>query len=322
MKILVTGGAGFIGSHIVDALSLENHEIVVLDNLMTGTKRNLDSHLKSGRIKLIQGDIKDVEHVKNAFNGVDFCFHYAAAVGVDLILKDPIESIRNNIYGTENIMSTASEHGIPMIFASTSEIYGKNPSKVLTEDSDRVVGNPALWRWSYSDAKALDEAFASALASLNGFKVKTIRYFNTVGPRQSEFYGMVIPKFVSAAINNRTIRVYGDGTQKRVFCHIDDAVAGTLSLWRKNSGYGEVFNLGGLEEITILDLAKLVIEKTNSKSEIEFVPYSELKKLGYEDIPRRVPGVEKLTSATNWRPVKGIERILSDYIEFFLSKDL
>lgn len=322
MKILVTGGAGFIGSHIVDALTLENHEIVVLDNLKTGTTKNLDSHLKSGRIKLIQGDIKDIECVKNAFIGIDFCFHYAAAVGVDLILKSPIESMRNNIHGTENIMTIASDLGIPMLFASTSEIYGKNPSSVLTEDADRVVGNPSLWRWSYSDAKAIDEALASALANLHDFKVKTIRYFNTVGPRQSEFYGMVIPKFVSAALKDGPISIYGDGSQKRVFCHINDAVDGTLALWRETTGYGEVFNLGGLEEITILDLAKLIIEKTNSKSQIEFVPYSKLRQLGYEDIPKRVPGIAKLTSKINWRPLKGIDQILNDYIEFFRTKDL
>lgn len=321
MRILITGGAGFIGSHLTDSLLQAGHEVTIFDNLSTGNIRNLNQALKNDNCRIIQGDILDGYQVKKSLEDIDYCFHFAAAVGVDLILKNPIVSMRTNVHGSENVMQEACDLGVPVLFASTSEIYGKNSAELLNEDSDRIIGSPTLWRWSYSDAKALDEALATALAKMYNFQVKTIRYFNTVGPRQSEFYGMVIPNFVKAAIFGRDLKIYGDGSQRRVFCHIEDAIDGTLSLWRQPTGFGEVFNLGGLEEISILELAKMVIQITNSSSQIEFIPYEQLRKSGYEDIPRRRPNIEKISSAANWRPVRGINQIIVDYVNYYLESN-
>jgi UDP-glucose 4-epimerase len=320
MRILITGGAGFIGSHLAEVLVTEGHQVVVLDDFSTGDMTNLSGVIELKNFKLVEGNILNRRLVKRALKNVDYCFHYAAAVGVDLILKDPIGALRINVHGSENVMGLACDLGVPVIFASTSEIYGKNSSEVLDENADRIIGSPTIWRWSYSDAKALDESYATALASMKGFKVKTIRYFNTVGPRQSEFYGMVIPNFFKAAIRNQNLRVYGDGSQRRVFCHVDDAVNGTLSLWRQPDGFGEVFNLGGSDEISILELAQRIIDLTKSKSEIEFVSYETLRKSGYEDMTRRRPNIQKIALKAKWAPEKGIDRILSDYFDFLLNK--
>jgi UDP-glucose 4-epimerase len=318
MRILITGGAGFIGSHLADSLLAADHEVIVLDNLSTGNIKNLHEASKNEKFSFLRGDILNRDIVQEALSNVDYCFHYAAAVGVDLILKDPIGSIKTNVQGCENVMQSACEAGVPVLFASTSEIYGKNSAELLDEDSDRLIGSPTLWRWSYSDAK-LDEAYATALVRLHNFQVKTIRYFNTVGPRQSEFYGMVIPNFFKAAIANRNLRIYGDGSQRRVFCHINDAVEGTLSLWNQPRGYGEVFNLGGREEISILELARKIIKLTNSNSQIEFIPYSQLRESGYEDIPRRRPNIQKISATANWMPRKDINQIITDYLNFYMA---
>jgi UDP-glucose 4-epimerase len=268
VRVFITGGAGFIGSHLCDALVAEGKEVTILDNLSTGSKKNI-AHLE-GKIKIFQGDIRDQKLVESLVEGSDLVLHMAAALGVDNILENPIESISTNFYGSEVVLNAAAKSDKRIVIASTSEIYGKNPKQPLSETDDRIIGSPQKLRWSYSDAKALEEATAYFLFVTKKLKVTTIRFFNTVGPRQTGKYGMVIPRFVKAAVENKPIKVFGDGSQSRVFCHIEDTVKAVLLLAETNKSIGEVFNIGGTGEITILDLAKMTINLTNSESEITF----------------------------------------------------
>jgi UDP-glucose 4-epimerase len=312
MKLLVTGGAGFIGSHLVDALIQRGDEVVVLDDFSTGSKENLERFGNVSQLSLVQGNILDKRLVAELMSQVDGCFHMAAAVGVQKILKDPIGSIKTNVHGTENILDQAASLNVPVLLASTSEVYGKNPSESLSEDSDRILGSPLLSRWTYSEAKALDESYAYALHKHGLLKVKIARYFNTVGPRQSPAYGMVIPRFFRSALKGDPLIVHGEGEQRRVFCHVSDAVSATLGLWGSDYGFGEAFNIGGEDEVSVLDLAKQIIEITSSTSKIEFLDYESLRANGFEDIPRRIPNTSKLRSLINWKPNYGINEILSD----------
>ena len=312
MKVLVTGGAGFIGSHLCEALLADGHNVIALDDLSTGNSSNLETFRKDPRFTFVEGSILELSKVEQLVASVDGVMHFAAAVGVQKILKDPAGSLRTNIEGSENVMRAASRMGKPTILASTSEIYGKNPQVPLTEESDRVLGSPLLARWTYSEAKAIDESIARSLFESEGWKVKIVRLFNTVGPRQSGAYGMVIPRFIKAALTNQNLEVHGDGSQRRVFCHISDAVAGILALWSSASGFGEVFNLGGFEESTINDLAKRVIAKTGATSSITYIPYSSME--GFEDIARRVPDSSKLTRLTGWKATHNLDAILDDVI--------
>ncbi|MFY7813311.1 MAG: GDP-mannose 4,6-dehydratase [Candidatus Nanopelagicaceae bacterium] len=314
MKILVTGGAGFIGSHLAEALVKRGDSVVALDDLSTGNKANLNSLQGHSNFKFVSGSILDVKLTESLIEGVDGVFHFAAAVGVKKILDDPIGSMRTNLLGSEIVLGAAAGKNKPTILASTSEIYGKNPEVPLTEESVRVLGSPLLSRWTYSEAKALDESLARSLHLKNNWNIKIVRLFNTVGPRQSAAYGMVIPRFVEAALKNKPLTVYGDGRQQRVFCHIEDAIAGILALWDAKSGSGEAFNLGGLEEISIVDLAERVIKETGSSSKIEFVPYSKLTP-GFDDIARRVPDSSKLSKLTGWKAKSDLEKILKDTVK-------
>ena len=313
MKYLVTGGAGFIGSHLVDSLLKRGDEVIVLDDFSTGNRTNLKLIEKSPQLSLIDGSVLDRSLVDAWISQVDGCFHMAAAVGVQKILLDPLTSIKTNIHGTENVLDAASKNQIPVLLASTSEIYGKNSSGLLNENSDRILGSPLITRWNYAEAKALDESYAKALVDHASLKVKIIRYFNTVGPRQSSSYGMVIPTFFRAALSGEPLMIHGDGTQQRIFCHIEDAISGTLALWDVKSGFGEAFNLGGTEEISVLDLAKKILQMTNSKSQLQFVPYEVLKSQGFEDMKRRLPDTRKLRELTKWSAKKAINEILHDY---------
>ena len=314
MKILVTGGSGFIGSYLCKNLLEQGHEVVSLDDFSTGKPENIAELESTNGFKSIEGSILDKELVKDLITKVDVCFHFAAAVGVQKILDDPIGSLKTNLHGSENVIQACAESKVELVLASTSEIYGKNPSQPLTEDSDRVIGSPLLSRWTYSEAKAIDEALAHAYHSKHGLKVKIVRLFNTVGPRQSPAYGMVIPRFFAAALANKNLDIHGDGAQRRVFCHVDDAVRGVIDLWRHSEGDGEAFNVGGIEETSILDLAKKIIGITNSSSKVNFIPYAELKSQGFEDMQRRVPSTEKLKKLIGWVPTKGLDEILSDYL--------
>jgi len=313
VRVFITGGAGFIGSHLCDALIAEGKEVTILDNLSSGSKKNI-AHLE-GKIQVMQGDIRDQKLVESLVAGSDLILHMAAALGVDNILENPIESISTNYYGSEIVLNAATKYDKRILIASTSEIYGKNSKQPLSETDDRVVGTPQKLRWTYSDAKALEEATAHALFLTKNLKVTTIRLFNTVGPRQIGKYGMVIPRFIKAASTNEPINIFGDGSQSRVFCHVNDATRAILSLTNSKESIGEVFNIGGKGEITILDLAHLVIKTINSKSEIIFTDYSKAYKVGYEDMHRRVPDVSKINKIIGWKPTIDLETTIKDIYE-------
>ena len=315
MRVLITGGAGFIGSHLCDALLLEGNEVSILDNLSTGSEKNI-SHIKD-KIRVYNGDIRDKQLVEKLTSEADLILHMAAALGVKNILENPIESISTNLYGSEIVLNAALKYKRRLIIASTSEIYGKNPNQPLSEGDDRVIGTPQKLRWTYSDAKALEEAAAFHLFIKSKLQVTTIRFFNTVGPRQTGEYGMVIPRFVKAALDNTPINIHGDGSQKRVFCHVSDAVSATLILARSNKTIGEVFNIGGKDEISIIDLANLIINQTNSKSKITFTSYQDAYKVGYEDMSRRVPNLSKIEEFTGWRPKLSLKEIITDVVSSF-----
>ena len=315
MRVFITGGAGFIGSHLCDALVAEDKEVIILDNLSTGSKKNI-AHLE-GKIKVVQGDIRDQKLVESLVAESDLILHMAAALGVDNILKNPIESISTNFFGSEIVLNAATKYDKRIVIASTSEIYGKNPKQPLSETDDRVVGTPQKLRWTYSDAKALEEATAHALFLTNNLKVTTVRLFNTVGPRQTGKYGMVIPRFINSALENKPIKIFGNGLQSRVFCHVIDSVRAILALSSDKKMIGEVFNIGGLGEISILNLAKLIIERTSSKSDIVFMSYADAYAVGYEDMARRVPDITKLTSFTGWVPKLDIKTIIDDTIKSY-----
>ena len=310
MRVFITGGAGFIGSHLCDALIARGDQVVILDNLSTGSKANI-AHLE-GRIEIHQGDIRDVALVESLMLDADLVLHMAAALGVNTILENPVESVSINFTGSEVILQAATKLNKRLIIASTSEIYGKNPNQPLDELSDRVVGTPQKIRWTYSDAKALEEAVAHALFLTKGLKVTTIRLFNTVGPRQTGRYGMVLPRFVQSAIKNEPITIYGDGTQSRVFCHVQDAVRAILALAADDSTIGEVFNVGGVGETTIHQLAQKIIDRTGSTSEITFTPYDQAYVAGYEDMQRRVPNITKIKNKMGWSPAKSLDDIIDD----------
>ena len=310
MKVFITGGAGFIGSHLCDALVAEGKEVTILDNLSTGSKKNI-AHLE-GKIKIFQGDIRDQKLVESLVENCDLILHMAAALGVDNILENPIESISTNYHGSEIVLNAATKFDKRIVIASTSEIYGKNPKQPLSETDDRVVGTPQKLRWTYSDAKALEEATAYSLFLTKKLKVTTVRFFNTVGPRQTGRYGMVIPRFVQAALESKPINIFGDGSQSRVFCHVHDATKATLLLALDNKSIGEVFNIGGVGEISILNLASNIIQQLNSNSKITFASYKDAYKVGYEDMQRRVPNISKISKFTNWEPKISLDQIIKD----------
>ena len=310
MKVLITGGAGFIGSHLCDALLKARNQVHVLDNLTTGNKRNI-SHIEN-KVDISIGDIRDKDLVDGLTKKCDVIFHLAAALGVDNILENPLSSISTNFIGSEVVLNSALRYDKRIIIASTSEIYGKNPKQPLNESDDRVIGTPQKLRWTYSDAKALEEATAYYLHATKNLKVTTVRFFNTVGPRQSGKYGMVIPRFVEAALTNRPVKIFGNGHQSRTFCHVDDAVKALLNISLCDTTIGEVFNIGGNREISILNLAKLIIKQLNSSSKITFTSYEEAYAIGFEDMIRRVPDISKIAKFIAWTPKITLEEIIDD----------
>lgn len=314
MDVFVTGGAGFIGSHLCDALISQGKQVRVLDNLSTGSKNNI-SHLED-KIQIFRGDIRDKNLVESLVEDCELILHMAASLGVENILNNPIDSISTNFYGSEVVLNAAVKYKKRILIASTSEIYGKNPKQPLLETDDRVIGPPQKLRWTYSDAKALEEAVAYSLYLSGALNVNTVRLFNTVGPRQTGKYGMVVPRFVKAALFDNPLEIYGNGSQTRVFCHVDDATSGILSVAETNKHNGEVFNIGGKGEITILNLAEMVIDKLNSKSKIIFKEYKNSYPIGYEDMQRRVPDISKIRSFLGWEPIKTIEEIISDVANY------
>ena len=310
MRVVITGGAGFIGSHLADHYVAAGDDVVVLDNFSTGSTSNI-SHL-DGKITIIDGDIRNTELVSSLIKDADLVLHMAAALGVNTILESPMESMSTNITGSEVVLLAATHHKKRIIIASTSEIYGKNPKQPLSETDDRVVGAPQKIRWTYSDAKAIEEAMAFALHQEKKLAVTTVRLFNTVGPRQTGRYGMVLPRFVQAALKNEPLTIYGDGNQSRVFCHVHDAVQAIATIAKTQSTIGDVYNVGGTGEVTIKELADKVVKLTGSTSEITYTPYSQAYPAGFEDIQRRVPDISKIKAAIGWSPMRELDQIISD----------
>ncbi len=314
MNVLITGGAGFIGSFLAQEYENNGHSVTILDNLSTGNVANLKAFGFRGEI--VSGDIRDQDLVAGLVEKTDLIFHMAAALGVLNIMNSPIESISTNILGSEVVLKAADKFRKRIFIASTSEIYGKNPKQPLSEEDDRVIGTPQNIRWSYSDAKAIEESMARSLNIQNGLKVTTVRFFNTVGPRQTGQYGMVIPKLVQSALRNEDLLVHGDGSQSRVFCHVADAVSAVIQLMETEKSLGEVYNVGGVGEVTIKELAEKVRIKSNSSSKIKFIPYKEVYPVGFEDMQRRVPDISKVSSLLGWNPIRGLDQIIDDVIEY------
>ena len=310
MRAFITGGAGFIGSHLADALIARGDSITVLDNLSTGSLKNLSGVIE--KVEFVEGDIRNQDLVEKLTQKADVVLHMAAALGVQTIMHHTVESVSTNFTGSEVVMNAALKFDKRLIIASTSEIYGKNPKQPLSETDDRLVGTPQKIRWTYADAKALEEAIAYALFTTHGLKQTTLRFFNTVGPRQTGRYGMVVPRFVEAALRNEPIPVHGDGTQSRVFCHVEDVVRAVLGVTADDSTIGQVFNVGGVGETSIQQLAEKIISQTNSKSTISYTSYSEAYPPGYEDMQRRVPDTTKLQKHLSWKPEHNLESIITD----------
>jgi UDP-glucose 4-epimerase len=315
MRVFITGGAGFIGSHLADACIARGDEVIILDNMSTGSRANI-AHLE-GKIVVREGDIRDKDLVEKLVSDSDLVLHMAAALGVKNIMEHTIESIDRNFTGSEVVLNAATKFNKRIIIASTSEIYGKNPNQPLNEESDRVVGAPQKIRWTYADAKALEEAVAHTLHKTHGLKVTTVRFFNTVGPRQTGQYGMVVPRFVQSALKNEDITIYDDGSQSRVFCHVEDAVRAVITLSETESTIGDYFNVGGVGETTIKELASKIIERTESNSIIKFIPYSDAYPAGFEDMQRRVPEIAKIKNAINWQPMHTLESIIDSVAASF-----
>jgi UDP-glucose 4-epimerase len=316
MRILITGGAGFIGSHLTDRLVADGHQITILDNLATGRRENLSAHLGGNSVNFIEGSILDLPLLDGLIKETEYVFHLAAAVGVFNIVNHPLDSLMTNIRGTENVLESAHKYSKPVFVTSSSEVYGKNVSDSLKESDDRVLGAPVTLRWSYSEAKAIDESLAYAYWVEKKLETRIVRFFNTVGPRQLGAYGMVVPRFVQFALKNEPITIYGNGEQTRCFGHVLDAVDAVVRIAFTENTIGKVINIGNDFEISINDLAKRVIADTNSKSEIVYVPYEEAYGDGFEDMERRVPNIELIKSLVGWEPKRDLSTMISDIADF------
>ena len=316
MKYLVTGGAGFIGSHLTEQLISRGDQVVALDNLSTGLSENLLT-IKN-KIEFEQGNILDKSLVEKLVSNSDYVVHLAAALGVLNIVNKPLESLKSNLQGTEIVLEAANKYKKPVLIASTSEVYGKNDKVPLNEEDDRVIGHPLKSRWSYSEAKAIDESLAYFYFLEEGLQSRIVRFFNTVGPRQLGNYGMVVPRFVSSALKGEALSVYGSGDQIRCFCHINDAVKGLLLVMDSEKAVGEVFNVGNNQQITIMELAKKVIAITGSKSTIEKIAYEKAYPQGFEDMQRRVPDISKMKQVLGWEPQLNLDQIITDIAAFNL----
>jgi UDP-glucose 4-epimerase len=314
MRYLITGGAGFIGSHLAEELVARGDEVVVLDDFSTGLPINIMA-IKD-KITLVEGNILNYDILQNLIPKCDHVIHLAAALGVLNIVSKPLQSLKTNLLGTENILETASHFNKPVFLASTSEIYGKNNKVPLNEEDDRIIGHPLISRWSYSEAKAVDESLAYFYNQELDLPVRIVRFFNTVGPRQVGQYGMVLPRFVNAAQKNETLSVYGSGEQIRCFCHVADAVRAILLVIDSKEAIGQVFNVGNIEQISIDNLAKKVIEITGSKSSIEKIAYETAYPEGFEDMQRRVPDISKIKHILGWEPKINLDQIIKDIAAF------
>ncbi len=313
--VLVTGGAGFIGSHLVERLLADGKSVVVLDDLSTGSNDNLRAVASHPKLRIIGSKISDCRELKELVAGSESIYHLAAAVGVDLVVKQPIHVITTNLHETEVLLEAASTLRVPVLVASTSEVYGKSTKPAFSEDDDLLIGPPLQSRWGYACSKLMDEFLALAYAREKSLPVVIVRLFNTVGPRQTGRYGMVLPRFIAAARANEPLRVFGDGGQSRCFCYVQDTVEALVRLQGTETARGGVFNIGGGEEISMMELAKLVVKTLGSKSSIQLVPYAEAYAPGFDDMRRRKPVVEKLTRVTGFKPRTTLVEIISKTAE-------
>jgi len=313
--IIVTGGAGFIGSHLVERLLADGMAVVVIDDLSTGSLENLRAVQDHPKLRVFQTRVSSCTELPQLAAEAESIYHLAAAVGVELILSSPIRSIQTNLHETEAILEAASLHKVPVLLASSSEVYGKSQKESFSEDDDLLIGPPTHLRWSYACSKLMDEFMALAFARERGLPIVIARLFNTVGPRQTGRYGMVLPRFIAAARAGEPLRVYGDGKQTRCFCHVADTVEALIRLRNSRRAFGQTVNVGKDIETSILSLARLVVELLNSSSPIQLVPYAQAHPAGYEDLRGRRPNVSKLADLTGWTssiPLKtAIERTAS-----------
>jgi UDP-glucose 4-epimerase len=314
VKYLITGGAGFIGSHLAEKLISRGDQVVILDSLSTGSISNLSGIRE--KIKFEEGNVLDAYLANRLIADSDFIVHLAASLGVFNIVNKPLDSLITNLKGTGIVIEAADKHKKPILIASTSEVYGKNIKTSLKETDDRIIGHPLKSRWSYSEAKAVDESLAYFYYLDNKLPIRIVRFFNTVGPRQVGHYGMVLPRFVGAALRDEPLSVYGSGDQIRCFCHVDDAVRALLLVMDSDKAIGEVFNIGNNQQISIMELAKKVIELTGSASSIEMVAYEKAYPEGFEDMQRRVPDISKIKQVLGWTPEINLDQIIKDITAF------
>jgi UDP-glucose 4-epimerase len=316
MRYLVTGGAGFIGSKIIRNLLQSGHQVVALDNLATGNSKNISNFLSDSNFEFVNNSILEPSIIDPLVKSVDRVFHLAAAVGVFNIVQNPLASFTTNVEGTHNMLDACVNHTKPILFTSSSEIYGKNSERALKENDDRIIGSPQISRWSYSEAKAIDEFLMTEYSRIYGLETRIVRLFNTVGPGQLGSYGMVLPRFIQRALRNESVQIYGDGKQTRCFTHVDDVVEAMLLIDSAKLAIGEVFNIGNNSEISMIDLANKIIEMCESKSQIEFVEYREVYQENFEDMRRRVPDTSKITLTLGWEASRSLEQIINDIISF------
>ncbi len=319
MKFLITGGAGFIGSHLAEELIKGDNGIIILDNLSTGRYENIEHLLNNKNFEFVEGNILDAILMDKLVEQVDIIFHLAAAVGVDLIVKKPLESLTTNIKGSEIVLEMANRYHKKILITSSSEIYGKNVNGPLKENDDRILGSPLKVRWGYSTAKAVDEMLAYVYWKEKRVPSIIVRLFNTVGPKQTGAYGMVMPRFISQAVKNEPITVYGTGKQSRCFIHVKDVVNALILLIKEPKAVGEVFNIGSQEEITIEQLAKEIIRITKSKSKIDYISYEKAYEEGFEDMQRRVPDITKINKLIGFKPTFTLLEIIEDIVKYLKS---
>jgi len=315
MRALVTGGAGFIGSHLAERQLNDGQEVVVVDNLSTGSLKNIERCRKNRRFEFVEGDIRNSKLMETVMEKCDAVFHLAAAVGVRLIADKPVHTIETNIGGTEVVLDVANKYSKKILIASSSEVYGKNESVPFHEDDDIVLGSTSMSRWSYACSKAIDEFLGLAFYQQYGLKVVIGRFFNTIGPRQTGRYGMVVPRFVQSAMRNEPVTIYGTGQQRRCFCYVSDLVEAIIKLIDCEEAAGKVYNIGSTEEVTIEGLADKIIEMTGSKSKKEFVPYEKAYGRPIEDMMRRVPNLERISKAIGWKAKTSLTEALQIIIE-------
>ena len=314
-RVLVTGGAGFIGSHLVDALAARGDSVIVLDDLSAGSRENLIDALRTGRVELVEAATQDAEAVEDCMRRADACVHLAAALGVENVVDNPLETLLANVRGADVVMAAAARHARKLLFASSSEVYGKQSGEALTELDDCTIGAPSRSRWSYAIAKQFGESLAHAYVQCEGADIAAVRFFNVVGPRQSTAYGMVLPRFMDQALANEPLTIYGDGSQTRCFTSVYDAVRAVVGLLDSDSAAGATYNIGSSTPVRIDDLAARVIKRSRSRSRTICVPYARAYGSGYEELGRRIPDTTALRECTGWSPLYSVDDMIGELLD-------